>query len=71
MVGQPTGEPEFCVRFEEIEGGVLASYVVKFPSGSGLRNQGASLRHIDRHAAEAWIQDQAARRGIKYISRGE
>jgi len=63
------GDVEFSARFENVQGGVLASYLVKFPAGSGLRNQGASLRHIDQDAAEAWIQDQAARRGIERILR--
>lgn len=62
-------DAEFSARFEQVEGGVLASYLVKFPAGCGLRNQGASLRHTHQEAAEAWVQDQATRRGITKIVR--
>jgi hypothetical protein len=62
-------EVDFLAAFEEVENGVLASYCVKFPPKSGLRNQRASLIHPDRSAAETWIQAQAERRCIKHIRR--
>lgn len=69
-IDDPGNEPQFWARFENVEGGVLASYLIKFPDGSGQRNQGAALRHFDQEAAEAWIQDQAKRRAISSIHRG-
>jgi hypothetical protein len=70
MIDDPINETQFWARFENVEGGVLASYLIKFPSSSGQRNQGAALRHFDQAAAEAWIQDQAKRRAINHIRRG-
>jgi hypothetical protein len=69
MRARSDDDTEFRARFENVREGVLASYLVKFPKGSGLRKQSASLCHADQDAAEAWIQDQAARRGITRILR--
>lgn len=63
------GDAEFSAHFENVEGGVLATYIVSFPAASGLRKQGAALRHADQDSAEAWVRDQAARRGISRILR--
>lgn len=69
MATKQLEDVEFLASFEEVENGVLASYRVRFPTASGLRNQAASLVHADRSAAESWIQAQAARRSIKRILR--
>jgi hypothetical protein len=61
-------ELQFSAVLQPVADGVRASYVVRFPTASGLRPQAASADLVDRAAAEAWIQDQAARRGVKAIT---
>ena len=62
-----TGEQlKFSPKFERVGEKIRASFIVRFPAAMQIRPRHGAALHPDLKSAEAWVKNEAKRRGIDW-----